>query len=203
MKKYSPACHFANFQILKNRCEMAVVCEMAVDPSGKLRNGSGSGICEMAGDREFKPQFIEGVSKILVFGMSLNIISSTFSIHKKKSNLFFLNKSIFSTTMFLQKRKRESYTNLEQKLWLVKHREENKKISLARIAMDFSAEFNRPISISGISRIISQKDELLALSNADPEIETKRVKKMVSLDRAQFESDLQKLLVKIYNREEF
>ena len=54
--------------------------------------------------------------------------------------------------------------------------------------------FNRPISISGINRIISQKDELLALSNADPEIETKRVKKMVSLDRAQFESDLKKLL---------
>ena len=100
--------------------------------------------------------------------------------------------------MFLQKRKRESYTNLEQKLWLVKHREENKKISLARIAMDFSAEFNRPISISGISRIISQKDELLALSNADPEIETKRVKKMVSLNRTQFESDLKKLLEKKY-----
>ena len=112
--------------------------------------------------------------------MNLNIISSTFSIHKKKSNLFFLNKSIFSTT-------------LAQKLWLVKHREENKKISLARIAMDFSTEFNRPISISGISRIISQKDELLALSNADPEIETKRVKKMVSLDRAQFDNDLEKL----------
>ena len=100
--------------------------------------------------------------------------------------------------MFLQKRKRESYTNLEQKLWLVKHREENKKISLARIAMDFSAEFNCPISISGISRIISQKDELLALSNADPEIETKRVKKMVSLNRTQFESDLKKLLEKKY-----
>ena len=49
------------FKLAKNRCEMAVVCEMAVDPSGKLRNGSGSGICEMAGDREFKPQFIEGV----------------------------------------------------------------------------------------------------------------------------------------------
>ena len=85
---------------------------------------------------------------------------------------------------------------MEQKLWLVKHREENKKISLARIAMDFSTEINHPISISGISRIISQKDELLALSNAGPEIETKRVKKMVSLDRAQFESDLQKLLEK-------
>ena len=96
--------------------------------------------------------------------MSLNIISSTFSIHKKKSNLFFLNTNIFSTTMFSQKRKREPYTTLAQKLWLVKQREENKKISLARIAMDFSTEFNRPISISGISRIISQKDELLALS---------------------------------------
>ena len=66
-----------------------------------------------------------------------------------------------------------------------------------------STEFNRPISISGISRIISQKDELLALSNADPEIETKRVKKMVSLDTAQFESDLQKFLEKIYNKKEF
>ena len=69
--------------------------------------------------------------------------------------------------------------------------------------MDFSTEFNRAISISGISRIISQKDELLALSNADPEIATKRVKKMVSLERAQFESDLQKLLEKLYNRKEF
>ena len=85
--------------------------------------------------------------------------------------------------MFSQKRKREPYTTLAQKLWLVKQREENKKISLARIAMDFSTEFNRPISISGISRIISQKDELLALSNADPEIETKRVKKKVSLNK--------------------
>ena len=100
--------------------------------------------------------------------------------------------------MFSQKRKREPYTTLAQILWLVKHREENKKISLARIAMDFSTEFNRPISISGISRIISQKDELLALSNADPEIETKRVKKMVSLNRTQFESDLKKLLEKKY-----
>ena len=85
--------------------------------------------------------------------------------------------------MLLQNRMRGSYTTLEQKLWILKHREENKKISLARIAMDFSTEFNRAISISGISRIISQKDELLALSNADPEIETKRVKKMVSLNR--------------------
>ena len=130
--------------------------------------------------------------------MSLNIISSTFSIHKKKSNLFFLNKSIFSTTMFSQKRKREPYTTLAQKLWLVKQREENKKICLARTAMDFSTEFNRPISISGISRIIAQKDELLASSNTDPEIETKRVKKMVSLNTTQFESDLKKLLEKKY-----
>ena len=36
--------------------------------------------------------------------MSLNIISSTFSIHKKIKFIFF-NKSIFSTTMFSQKKK--------------------------------------------------------------------------------------------------
>ena len=87
---------------------------------------------------------------------------------------------------------------MEQKLWVLKHKEENKKISQRKIALDFSAEFNHPISISGISRIIAQKDELLTSSNADPEIEKKRVKKMVSLDRAQFENDLEKLLEKKY-----
>ena len=98
--------------------------------------------------------------------------------------------------MFVQKRKRGPYTSMEQKLWILKHRDENRKISQAKLALDFSNEFNHPISISAISRIIANKDNLLASMNAAPEINTKRMKKTVSIDRAQFESDLEKLLAK-------
>ena len=98
--------------------------------------------------------------------------------------------------MFVQKRIRGPYTSMEQKLWILKHRDENRKISQAKLALDFSNEFNHPISISAISRIIANKDNLLASMDAAPEINTKKMKKMVSLDRAQFESDLEKLLEK-------
>ena len=91
--------------------------------------------------------------------------------------------------MFLQKRKRGPYTSIAQKLWILKKREKNKKISLAKLALDFSNEFNQPMSISGLSRIIANKEQLLASMNAAPEINTKRMKKTVSIDRAQFESD--------------
>ena len=77
------------------------------------------------------------------------------------------------------------------------------KISLAKLALDFSNEFNQPISISGLSRIIANKEQLLASMNAAPEIETKKNKKIVSLYRAQFEADLEKLLEKkIHKRKE-
>ena len=98
--------------------------------------------------------------------------------------------------MFLQKKKRGPYTNVDQKLWILKDSDETRKISLAKLALDFSNQFNHPISISAISRIIVNKDHLLASMNSAPEIDTERVKKMVSINRAQFESDLEKLLKK-------
>ena len=69
--------------------------------------------------------------------------------------------------MFLQKRKRGPYTSIAKNLWILKQREENKKISLAKLALDFSNEFNQPISISGLSRIIANKKQSLASMNAE------------------------------------
>ena len=56
--------------------------------------------------------------------------------------------------MLPQQRKRGSYNTLDQKLWLIKHHEEHKKAKLAKMALDFSSQFNRPITKSAVSRIL-------------------------------------------------
>ena len=47
--------------------------------------------------------------------------------------------------MFLQKRKRAHLT-LEEKIWIVGRKQENAKLTNAKVALDFSVKFQRPIS---------------------------------------------------------
>ena len=49
--------------------------------------------------------------------------------------------------MFLQKRKRVCL-NIEEKLWILNYKQENRQITNAKVALDFSAKFKRPITKS-------------------------------------------------------
>ena len=44
--------------------------------------------------------------------------------------------------MFLQKRKRVCL-NIEEKLWILNYKQENRQITNAKVALDFSAKFKR------------------------------------------------------------
>ena len=100
--------------------------------------------------------------------------------------------------MLPQQRKRGSYNTLDQKIWLIKHHDEHKKAKLAKMALDFSSQFNQPITKSAVSRILSNKAEIMAMSGADPEMNPKFAKKVVCEARSQFEAELEKILRKKY-----
>ena len=57
--------------------------------------------------------------------------------------------------MFEMKKKRVRLT-MEEKLWVVSHHEKNPKITQAKIGLDFSAKFIRPISRQCVCNIIQQ-----------------------------------------------
>ena len=78
--------------------------------------------------------------------------------------------------MFEMKKKRVRLT-MEEKLWLLSHHEKNPKITQAKIGLDFSAKFKRPISKQCVCNIIHQKEEIKAFVEADPELEIKKNKK--------------------------
>ena len=66
--------------------------------------------------------------------------------------------------MFLDSRKRKNTnTTLEERTWLITHAEENKKLSSAKLALDFTSKFNRPINRSTVSRILSNKQQLKSM----------------------------------------
>ena len=62
---------------------------------------------------------------------------------------------------------------MEEKLWLVSHHDKNPKITQAKISLDFSAKFKRPISKQCVCNIIQQK-KIKAFDEADPGLEIKK-----------------------------
>ena len=74
--------------------------------------------------------------------------------------------------MFDMKKKRVRLI-MEEKLWLVSHHDKNPKIAQAKIGLDFSAKFKRPISKQGVCNIIQQK-KIKAFDEADPGLEIKK-----------------------------
>ena len=53
-------------------------------------------------------------------------------------------------------------------------RNANPKIYQAKVGLDFSAKFIRPISRQCVCNIIQQKEEIKAFVEADPELEIKK-----------------------------
>ena len=84
--------------------------------------------------------------------------------------------------MFLQKRKRVKLT-LEEKLWILSHKKENRESSNAKVALDFSVKFKRPISKNCVQNILSQKESIQSILKAAPDLDAK--KKPEVLDRPQ------------------
>ena len=97
--------------------------------------------------------------------------------------------------MFLDSRKRKnSNTTLEERKWLINHAEENSKLTSTKLALDFSSKFNRTINRSTVSRILTNKQQIKTMISADPEIDLKRVKQVISARRAEFEAELAQVL---------
>ena len=71
--------------------------------------------------------------------------------------------------MFLQKRKRVKLT-LEEKLWILSHKKENRESSNAKVALDFSVKFKRPISKNCVQNILSQKESIQSILKAAPDL---------------------------------
>ena len=100
-------------------------------------------------------------------------------------------------TMSIEK-KRGSYRNLREKLWIINFSEKNKDLTHDRVAFATSTEFRRPISRSNVSRILRNKSAILSMADADPDIKLDEAKQVLSVSRTQFESDLQEILEKKY-----
>ena len=58
--------------------------------------------------------------------------------------------------MFLQKRKRAHLT-LEEKIWIVGRKQENAKLTNAKVALDFSVKFQRPISKNCVQKYSARR----------------------------------------------
>ena len=67
--------------------------------------------------------------------------------------------------MFLHKRKRTNLT-IEEKKWILRHADNNDKLSRAKIALDFSTKFNRSITGQCVCNVISKKTEILGTIQA-------------------------------------
>ena len=86
---------------------------------------------------------------------------------------------LLSFKMFLDSRKRKNTnTTLEERTWLITHAEENKN------------SHHR----STVSRILSNKQHLKSMISVDPEIDLKRVTRVISSRKAEFEADLAEIL---------
>ena len=66
--------------------------------------------------------------------------------------------------------------SMDEKLWIINHRKENPKIKQNKIALDFSAKFKKTVSRNCILSVLQKSDQILAFSNADPELERKKIK---------------------------
>ena len=80
--------------------------------------------------------------------------------------------------LFLQKRKRGTYNNLELKLWVIEQQRVNKNGTNRQLSLDFSENFGPSISQSAICRILDNKEETLKMAKADTELNKNRPRKL-------------------------
>ena len=83
--------------------------------------------------------------------------------------------------MSVQKNKRTHLT-IEEKLWVLNHKRENRNSTNAKVALNFSVRFHRPISKNCVQNILSQKESIQSILKAAPDLD---VKKPEVLDRPQ------------------
>ena len=83
-------------------------------------------------------------------------------------------------------------------LW--QHHENNTKISHAKLALDFSAKYNRPISKSTVTRILTKKSQISDVVSVVPKMELMCVKRLLSANRAKFENISCKPFTKKFRR---
>ena len=94
-------------------------------------------------------------AQILVFDQKFIIF-----ITLKMSFVFTVKNSDYVMFSYSQKRKiTKTNSTLEEKAWLIDHAEKNDKLSMSRLALDFSSKFNRTINKSTVSRILSSKKQ--------------------------------------------
>ena len=99
--------------------------------------------------------------------------------------------------MFLQKRKRAHLT-LEEKIWIVGRKQENAKLTNAKVALDFSVKFQRPISKNCVQKILGQKDKIQSILKAAPDLEVKKAKHLIVATKFEFKKELEALLESKY-----
>ena len=92
--------------------------------------------------------------------------------------------------MFLQKRKRAHLT-LEEKIWIVGRKQENAKLTNAKVALDFSVKFQRPISKNCVQKILGQKDKIQSILKTAPDLEVKKAKHLIVATKFEFEKELE------------
>ena len=71
---------------------------------------------------------------------------------------------------------RKNGLSIDEKLWILKHCQENPKINQNKIALDFSAKFKKTISQYIVRRVLQKKDRLEAFVKANPVLERKKIK---------------------------
>lgn len=95
--------------------------------------------------------------------------------------------------MFLQKRKRVCL-NIEEKLWILNYKQENRQITNAKVALDFSAKFKRPITKSCVQKILGNAEKIQSILKAAPDLEVKKAKHLKLTTKYEFEKDLDAML---------
>ena len=53
---------------------------------------------------------------------------------------------------------------LEEKLWIIKCRADNENIKQTKIAVDFKAKFNRPVTRQCVSQVLKNKSKILRMA---------------------------------------
>ena len=61
------------------------------------------------------------------------------------------------------------FLTLDEKLCIIKCRADNENIKQTKIALDFTAKFNRPVTRQCVSQVLQNKTKILGMSGSDPE----------------------------------
>ena len=88
---------------------------------------------------------------------------------------------------------------MEEKLWIIKNKDENPQISHLKIALDFASRFDRPITRQCVSRILQKKTKILTSIDADQELQLKMTKHFKTMSMANFDAVLLQLIVQKYD----